>query len=198
LYYDFSFCNDISPYENELRFLDSIVPREFNVISAKSCPLTFSLSNNRIANLYFELEKYFYIFAAFTEQKQDFIDSLQTFIPFQKDLLEFSSRNYKEKNLWNIAASFYLANYFSSAIDSSDGPWPDDLDFKAFKKHLVKLSLATNRLNIFFDKRPDNDLINVIEFPQTENIPEGTIMITNKSYPQYDLLFEDKLKIYGV
>tara|TARA_B100002019_G_C21171613_1_gene548750 strand:+ start:254 stop:850 length:597 start_codon:yes stop_codon:yes gene_type:complete len=198
LYYDYSFCNDVNPYRKELEFLDSIVPREFNVISAKSCPLTFSLSNNRIANLYFELEKYFYIFAAFTEQKQDFIDSLQAFVPFKKDLLEFSSTNYNEKNLWNIATSFYLANYFSAAVDSSDGPWPDDLDFKSFRKHLVKLSLTNNRLNLFFDKRPDNDLINVIEFPQTEEIPEGTIIITNKNYPQHNLLFEDKLKIYGV
>ena len=63
---------------------------------------------------------------------------------------------------------------------------------------MVKLSLTNNRLNLFFDKRPDNDLINVIEFPQTEGIPEGTIIITNKNYPQHNLLFEDKLKIYGV
>ena len=198
MYYDYSFCNDINPYRKELEFLDSIIPREFNVISAKSCPLAFSLSNNRVANLYFQLEKYFYIFAAFTEQKQDFIDSLQAFVPFKKDLLEFSSRNYGENNLWNIATSFYLANYFSVAIDSSDGPWPDDLDFKAFKKHLVRLSLTSNRLNLFFEKTPDNDFINIVEFPQTLELPEGTIAITNKNFPQHNLLFEDKLKIYGV
>lgn len=197
MYYDYSFCNNVSPYRKELEFLDSILPREFNVISAKSCPLTFSLSCNRVANLYFGLEKYFYMFAAFTEQKQDFIDSLLAFVPFKKDLLEFSSRNYGEKNLWNIATSFYLANYFSVAVDSSDGPWPDDLDFKGFKKHLVKLSLTSNRLNLFFDKNPDSDIINVIEFPQKEKITEGTIVITNKNHSQLNLLFEDKLKIYG-
>jgi len=198
LYYDYSFCNNVSPYKKELEFVDSLLPRDFNVISAKSCPLTFSLTKNRTANLYFDLEKYFYVFAAFTEQRHDFIDSLRAFVPFKKDLLEFSSRNYSERNLWNIATSFYLANYFSAAIDSSDGPWPDDLDFKEFKKHLVKLSLTNNRLNLFFDEKPNNDFINVIEFPQTQELPEGTVVITNKNFSQYSLLFEDKLKIYGV
>ena len=197
MYYDFSFCNDIRPYENELKFLDSVLPREFNVINAKSCPLTFALSRGRTTNIHFALEKYFYIFAAYTEQKQDFINGLLTFVPFKKDLLDFASRNYNEKNLWNVALSFYLANYFSNTIDSSDGPWPDDLDFKSFKKHLVNLNLTNSHLKLFFNKEPDLDLINVYEFPQSDKFVEGSLIITNINYNNYNLLFEDKLKIYG-
>ena len=200
MYYDYSFCSDITPYIKELNLLDSIISsREFNVIGAKSCAFTFSLLKNRKANLFFDHDKYFLMYAAFSTQKSEFLQSVNCFDSFDKQMLDFCVTNYSEKSPWNTAIYFYLMNYFSIPLDSSDGPWYDNLDFIKLKKHLISLSLfSESKIECFYKENKKNNFINVYEFPIEDKFEKDSIIITHKHYDDLELIFEDKLKIYGV
>tara|TARA_R110000822_G_scaffold131308_1_gene268277 strand:+ start:553 stop:1152 length:600 start_codon:yes stop_codon:yes gene_type:complete len=199
LYYTYSFCNDLAPYLKELEILHSIIPTNTIVIpNAKSMPFSFALSKSKRIITCFEERKYLFMLLAFLEEQQRFLRHLKTLVPFDENFLNFAMNNTKEIDPWNEAVLFYNLNYFSKQLCSFDGPFDEEQDFDSFQTHLSRLTrINKRRFDVKFEETPPG--FKLYEFPNPNtHFDAGSVVITNRIIPELDLLFEDKLKIYGV
>jgi hypothetical protein len=203
LYYKHSFCDDIAPYSNELKFLDDILTtRHIVVPDAKSLPLSFALSKSRKIQAHYSEKtiKYYYMLMAFTTNKDRFLEHIMSYIPFDDNFLNFSLNNNLKMNEWNQAVLFFILNHYSIPAQSFDGPYFGPEKNDKVKKHLSFLaSVHKRKFNILFNQPVEPIGICLYEFPSSDVVFEpNSIVITNRIIPELDLLFEDKLKIYGV
>ena len=185
MYYDFSFCDDISPYYKELEILADIIPTNSIVVpNAKSMPFSFALSKNKKVTACFEEKRYLFMLLAFAEEPRRFSAHLKTMVPFDESYLNFAMNNNRDIDPWNQAILFYSLHYFSKQLCSFDG-------------HIDKLSLVNKRrFNIKYQEPTTG--FKLYEFPQPDQeLEAGSLVITNRIMNSLDLLFEDKLKIYG-
>ena len=199
MYYDFSFCDDIRPYSKELEILSDLVPTNTIVVpNAKSMPFSFALSKNKKIVTCFEEKKYLFMFVAFLEEQQRFLHHLEALVPFDDNFLNFCLNNSRNIDPWNQAVLFYNLHYFSGRLCSFDGPFKEEKDFDLFANHLKSLRrINKRRFDLKFGE-PDAGF-KLYEFPNPSiNFENGSVVITNRAIPDLDLLFEDKLKIYGV
>lgn len=187
------------PYDSELRFLDSYCKKNKIIVrDATTMPLSFCLAKNRKVVSVFSTLKNYYMFAAFETERDRFIKNLKQMIPFEKDLLHFALNNETVSDPWKLALLQYYICYFSTSIGSYDGPF-SDLEFTKLNKTLSKLlSFPARNLDCQFESTNINDGINIYEFPHNNNFLSNSVIITNRDILNGKLLFEDKLKIYGV
>jgi hypothetical protein len=203
LYYNYSFCDDITPYSNELEFLDKMLTSNHLVIpNAKSLTFSFALSRSRKIEAHYcdKTIKYFYMLLAFMTNKDKFFKHIISYIPFDDNFLNFCLNNNLKLNEWNQAVLFFILNYYSVPVHSFDGPYYGIEKNDKVKKHLSFLgSVPKRRFKIIFDQPIEPSKTYLYEFPNTDVCFEpNSIIITNRIIPELDLLFEDKLKIYGV
>jgi hypothetical protein len=201
LYYNFSFCDDISKYKNEIHILDELLDNNPLIIpNATSMPFSFALSRSRKVNPYFQNKKYLFMLVGLLEEKKRFINNILAFIPFDNQFLNFCLNNKNKMNEWQQGLLFYIINYYSTSLCSFDGPFPEEPDFHTIKSHLMSLlTVGRRRFNINFGDDSANDGTRLYEFPNNiSDFRKGSLIITNKTLQNYELLFEDKLKIYGV
>jgi hypothetical protein len=199
LYYNYSFCDDITPYSKELEILSSIIPTNRIVIpNAKSMPFSFALSKSKNIVACFEERKYLFMIVAFLEEQKRFLAHLNNLIPFDENFLNFAINNKKDIDPWNQAILFYNLHYFSKQLCSFDGPFEEKIDFDGFIKHIKSLrAINKRRFNVKFEEPTAG--FKLYEFPNPDiDFESGSVVITNRIIPELDLLFEDKLKIYGV
>ena len=186
-------------YYNELRFLDdNISHNKIIVPNARSMPFSFSLSKNRKINACFNDKKYLFMLLAFLEERDKFTNHLLRLIPFDENYLNFALNHKRKIDPWNEAIIMYTLNYFSNNLCSFDGPFSKNIDFDSLKRHLKNLSIVNKRrFDISFEEEPSG--FKLYEFPARDTIfDEGSLIITNRTMKNCFLLFEDKLKIYGV
>lgn len=199
MYYDFSFCDDISPYYKELEILADIIPTNSIVVpNAKSMPFSFALSKNKKVTACFEEKRYLFMLLAFAEEPRRFSAHLKTMVPFDESYLNFAMNNNRDIDPWNQAILFYSLHYFSKQLCSFDGPFEEGFEFDLYLSHIDKLSLVNKRrFNIKYQEPTTG--FKLYEFPQPDQeLEAGSLVITNRIMNSLDLLFEDKLKIYGV
>ena len=199
MYYNFSFCDDLGQYASELKKLNEFLPyNDIVVPNAKSMPFSFGLSKSRKIIACFEEKKYLFMLIAFLEETSRFLGHLKSLIPFDENYLNFAMNNTREIDPWNQAILFYNLHYFSNQLCSFDGPFEEVLDFKTFTKHINSLQgVNKRRFDVRFNEGPKGTKL--YEFPDPETILEsGSIVITNRTIQDLELLFQDKLKIYGV
>ena len=200
MYYNFSFCDNIQVYKNEIDFLDKLIgANKITVHNATTLPFAFALSNNRKLFANFNHMNLFFMFAAFETEKDRFLTHIKRYLPFDEEFINFALNREEEIDPWKEAIISYLLCYASTALCSFDGPF-DDVDFSLLKKHLNKISRCpTRNISCHYKEVLPTDGINLFEFPESvNNLPSNSIIITNKSLNDKQLLFEDKLKIYGV
>lgn len=201
MYYDFSFCNDISDYKKELQALDTIIGyRSVIVPNAVSMPFSFPLSKGRKIAANFDDIRFYSMFAAYETELKRYIDNILSFDPIDKTFFDFIL-NKKQTDLWYDACLYYIAFFYSNRLNSFDGPFPDEISRSLLTKNLKYLSsVIKNRLTFLFNENiEDNNSILLYEFPQAEQeFKKNSLIITNKYHDNLNLLFEDKLKIYGV
>ena len=199
MYYDFSFCDDITAYSNEMVALDNIIGNTaITVPDAKSMP--FPLCRNRKITAIFKNPKYYVMLSAFLEEQRAFFRSVGSCIPFDDNFLNFALNNTKKMNPWQETVLFYLLNYCSVPLMSFDGPYITNITKNNLNKHLSRLSrIHKRRFNLQYGEEPKENELLLYEFPNRDiNFREGSLIITNKIIENANLLFEDKLKIYGV
>ena len=82
MYYDYSFCDDISLYKKELDFLDKTIPN-INIVAqnATTMPFSFCLSKTRHVKALFSNLKCYYMFAAWETEKEKFLSSIDKYAP---------------------------------------------------------------------------------------------------------------------
>ena len=199
MYHSFSFCDDIRPYHKELEILDSIIPTNKIVVpDAKSMPFSFALSKGKRVVACFEEKKYLFMLVAFLEEQKRFLQHLEDLIPFDHNFINFSLNNKRNIDPWNQAILFYNLHYFSTQLCSFDGPFEEEKDFDSFLDHLRCLR-ATNKRRFDVKFKKTDTGFKLYEFPNPDTIFEpGSVVVSNRAIPNLDLLFEDKLKIYGV
>jgi hypothetical protein len=201
LHYNYSFCNDIGPYKAELKFLDLFL-QDKNIIipNAKALPYSFSLSKNRNINAFFTNEKYFHMFNNYLQQKDKFLHYIKQFIPFDDNFLNFCLKNQNVQGAWNRSILFFLLNYCSNKIDSFDGPFEENVDFDSINEHLKTLNVFNKRrLKIKLGQPTGVEGTRLYEFPdKNTQFIKNSFVITDRIIPSLGLIFEDKLKIYGV
>jgi len=199
LYYPFSFCDSLRGYSNELRFLDENIPHSKIIVpNAKSMPFSFSLSKNRKINACFNDKKYLFMLLAFLEERDKFTNHLLSLIPFDDNYMNFALNHKRKIDPWNEAIVMYTLNYFSNQLCSFDGPFSENPDFDSLRQHLKSLSTVNKRrFDVSFEEEPSG--FKLYEFPDRDTkFQEGSLIITNRNINNCFLLFEDKLKIYGV
>ncbi len=199
MYHNFSFCDDIRPYSKELKVLSDLVPTNTVVIPrAKSLPFSFALSKSKRIVACFEEQKYLFMLVAFLEEQKRFLAHLETLVPFEENFINFALNNKRAIDPWNQAILFYNLHYFSKQLCSFDGPFEEEKDFDSFLEHLKSLRFVNKRrFDVKFNENVEG--FRVYEFPSPHEVFEpGSIVITNRTIPELSLLFEDKLKIYGV
>jgi len=199
LYYDYSFCDDISLYKKELDFLDKTIPN-INIVAqnATTMPFSFCLSKTRHVKALFSNLKCYYMFAAWETEKEKFLSSIDKYAPFNDDLIQFALHNTLDIDPWEQSILQFILSYSSNGLCSFDGPY-NQFNPELYRKHLVKLMKTRNKnITSEYQIKAQGDL-NIYEFPSKliEFIP-NSIIITNRYISGYKLLFEDKLKIYGV
>ena len=135
---------------------------------------------------------------AFLEERQRFLSHLGSIVPFDSDFINFALNNKRAIDPWNQAILFYSLNYFSARLCSFDGPFDEKMDFDLFLNHLKSLTaINKRRFDIKFEQSTAG--FKLYEFPSVDtDFENGSLVITNRVIPNLDLLFEDKLKIYGV
>lgn len=201
MHYNYSFCNDIRVHKAELKFLDLFLQNKNIIIpNAKSLPYSFSLSKDRNINAFFTNEKYFHMFNNYVQQKDKFLYYIKQFIPFDDNFLNFCLKNQTVQGVWNHSILFFLLNYYSNKIDSFDGPFEENVDFDSIKEHLKTLNIFNKRrLKIKLGQSTGVEGTRLYEFPDpTTQFIKNSFVITDRTIPSLGLLFEDKLKIYGV
>jgi hypothetical protein len=199
LYYNYSFCDDITPYFKELEILESIIPTNTIVLpNAKSMPFSFALSKSKRIVACFEERRYLFMLVAFLEEQRRFTQHLESLVPFDDTFLNFALNNSRDIDPWNQAILFYSLHYFSKQLCSFDGPFAEQNDFEKFVNHLKSIrAMNKRRFDVRFEESVDG--FKLYEFPNPGVCFEpNSIIITNRIIPELDLLFEDKLKIYGV
>ena len=122
------------------------------------------------------------------------------FIPFDDNFLNFCLKNQTVQGVWNHSILFFLLNYYSNKIDSFDGPFEENVDFDTIKEHLKTLNIFNKRrLKIKLGQSTGVEGTRLYEFPDpTTQFIKNSFVITDRTIPSLGLLFEDKLKIYGV
>lgn len=200
MYHKFSFCKNISGYEQELRFLNKILEPygEINVLQATTIPFSFALSSNKIVNAYFEDKDYFHLWRCFIEAKDAFLNHLLYFRKIDPSFLNFCLNNKRKKDVWMKTLLFYIVNLYSNNLHSYDGPWIDDADINLLRSNILDLKTSSNKSIRIFNCEPNLNNVCIYEFPVENDFLEGSIVITNKKMDNLHLLFEDKIKIYGV
>ena len=199
MYYPFSFCDSVQDYSNELHFLDeNIAHNRIVVPNAKSMPFSFALSKSRKVNACFNDKKHLFMLLAFLEERERFTDHLLSLIPFDENYINFAMNNNREIDPWNQAIILYTLNFFSNQICSFDGPFPEEFEFDTLKQHLRRLSTVNKRrFNVSFEEVKSG--FKVYEFPDRDtDLEKGSLVVTNRIMSDCCLLFQDKLKIYGV
>lgn len=199
MYYPFSFCDSIQNYSNELRFLDENISHSKIVVpNARSMPFSFSLSKSRKINACFNDKKHLFMLLAFLEERNRFTNHLLNLIPFDENYLNFALNHKRKIDPWNEAIIMYTLNYFSNRLCSFDGPFPEDLNFDSLRMHLKNLSMVNKRrFDVSFEEEPSG--FKLYEFPSRDTeFEKGSVIVTNRIMNDCFLLFEDKLKIYGV
>lgn len=199
MYYDYSFCDDIQAYKKELEFLDNfITSKEIVAQNATTMPFCFSLSKSRKITALFSNLKCYYMFAAWETEKEKFLSSIDRYAPFDDDLINFASHNTLDLDAWNQSVLQYILCYSSKGFCSFDGPF-EEYDNQAYRKHLVKLMRTRNKNIVAEYQKEIKNKFNIYEFPnKLVDIQSNSIIITNRYLSDYKMLFEDKLKIYGV
>ena len=75
MYYDYSFCDDISSYKKELDVLDNILPiRKLVVANSTSLPFSFALARDRKVDCYYNNVNCLLMMAAFTSERKRFFE----------------------------------------------------------------------------------------------------------------------------
>lgn len=201
MYYDFSFCDNISSYSNEISALDSIIGNtNITVPNARSMPFSFALCRNRKITAIFNNPKYYIMMMAFCEERSNFFKSSLSFIPFDDNFLNFALNNKRKINPWQESILFFLLNYCSAPLMSFDGPYFKDITHDGLTKHFSRLArIHKRKFVIQHNEEPKENELILHEFPNVDTkFREGSLIITNKILDNANLLFEDKLKIYGV
>ena len=201
MYYEFSFCDNIAPYSTEIEALDNIIGNNnISVPSAKSMPFSFALCRNRKITAIFDNPKYYMMILAFLEEQSNFFKSVMSFVPFDDNFLNFALNNTKRMHPWQELTLFFLLNYYSAPLMSFDGPYLENLGREDLSKHFSHLSrIHKRKFQIYYNVTPKKDELLLYEFPNSDvSFREGSLIITNKIIENANLLFEDKLKIYGV
>jgi hypothetical protein len=203
LYYNYSFCDDITPYSKELKFLDNMITtNEIVIPNAKSLPFSFALSKGRKISVHYceNTIKYFYMLNAFITSKDRYLKHILSYIPFDDNFLNFCLNNNIRMNEWDQAVLFFILNHYSIPVHSFDGPYFGTGKDDKVKKHLSFLaSVHKRKFNIVFNQLLEPNKTYLYEFPNPDiDFESGSVVITNRIIPELDLLFEDKLKIYGV
>ena len=201
MYYDFSFCDDIRPYSKEISALDSIIGNNsFTIVGAKSMPFSFALCRNRKITAIFDNPKYYMMIMAFLEEQNDFFNSASSLVPFDDNFLNFALNNTKKINPWQESILFFLLNYYSVPLMSFDGPYLNKLGREDLIRHFSYLSRVHKRkFNVCYNEQPQKNELLLYEFPNKGiSFRDGSLIVTNRNIESANLLFEDKLKIYGV
>ena len=202
MYYDFSFCADVSSYKKELDVLDYVFSHNgVFAPNSETMPFSFSLSKSRHIVGNFENLKLYSMFLAYETEMRRFFETILSFEPIDNNFISFISKNKKQKDPWYEACLYFIAAFYSDTINSFDGPYPENIDKDSMTKHLKRLQSVMKRKLTFTYNEPDayQDYICFYEFPNdVEDLKKGSIIIDNKYHKNLDLLFEDKLKIYGV
>jgi hypothetical protein len=201
LHYDFSFCNNISDFQNELKALDSLIGyNDIAVPNAVSMPFAFALSKGRRVQASFNDIRFYSMFIAYETDMKRFIDNILSFEPIDEKFFNFIL-NKKTKDYWYDACLYYIGFFFSNRLDSYDGPFPSIVDRNLLIKNLKYLpSVVKTRFSFLFNEEiKNNNSVLLYEFPSNDiDLKSGSVVITNKELKDCSLLFEDKLKIYGV
>jgi len=200
LYYNFSFCDNIKIYEKEISFLDNLIgANNITVHNATTLPFAFALSNSRKLFANFNQTSLFFMFCAFETEKDRFLTHIRRYLPFDEEFINFALNREVSIDPWKEAIVSYLLCFASTALCSFDGPF-GDVDESLLRQHLNKISrYPVRNLTCYYKESLPTGGINLFEFPESiNNIPTNSIIVTNKSYDDKQLLFEDKLKIYGV
>lgn len=199
MYHDYSFCDNVSFYKNELDFLDKTVPNTDIVIQkATTMPFSFCLSKSRQVTALFSNLKCYYMFAAWETEKEKFLSCVNKYAPFDNDLIQFALHNTLDIDAWDQSVLQFILSYSSNGLCCFDGPF-SEFDSEAYRKHLVKLMKTRNK-NITAEYQVEKQgEFNIYEFPSKliDFVP-NSLIITNRYIEGCSLLFEDKLKIYGV
>jgi hypothetical protein len=200
LYYDFSFCDDIASYESELNVLDSILPnRTLSVANSTSLPFSFALSKSRKVHCYYNNINYLLMMVAFTEERKRFFDAIKSMVPFDDGFLNFALNTQKKIDPWYRAVLDYFLNFYSKSLCSFDGPFLDNENPNLIREHISKILMFPKRkFELYYEQEPEGGIL-FYEMPNMDQkFRKNSIIITNRVLPDLDLLFEDKLKIYGV
>jgi len=200
LYYNYSFCDDITGYKNELDVLDSILPsRKLVVANSTSLPFSFALARDRKVDCYYNNVNYLLMMAAFTSERKRFFDTMRSMIPFDENFLNFALNNKKKIDPWYRAVLDYFLNFYSKSLCSFDGPFLENENPDIIKQHLKQIFMFPRRkFELYYNEEPQGNIL-FYEMPNKEQeFRKNSIIITNRVIPHLDLLFEDKLKIYGV
>ena len=200
MYHKFSFCKNLSGYEQELDFLDKILKPydQINTLQATTIPFSFALSADKIVNAYFVDKDYEHLLRCFLEAKDTFLNHLLHFRKVDENFLNFCLNNKRKKDVWMKTLLFYIINLYSNNLYSYDGPWFDKTDVSLLKSNILDLKMSSNKsIKIHKDETLLNNVC-LYEFPDVEDFIEGSIVITNKKINNLHLLFENKVKIYGV
>ena len=201
MYYNFSLCDNLKAYDQELKFLDTMLHdyKELNILSAKSMSFGFALSLDRQINCFFDDDDYHELWKVFLKNKDRFLKHSLYFKNINQDFLTFCAYNKNKKSQWMKSLTFFIANVYSNNINSSDGPWFNTINDSTLRKHIIDLKTCNlHNINICTGEI-DHGIASIYDFPSedTQLIP-GSIVITNKVFNNLHLLFENKLKIYGV
>ena len=192
----------MSSYKKELGVLDYIFShKSIFVPNAVTMPFSFSLARSRPVVANFEDLRLYSMFLAYETEMKRFFETILSFEPLDANFISFISKNKKQKDPWYDACLCFIASYYSEAINSFDGPYPEVIEKNLIAKHLKRLqSVIKTKLSFTFEEGgsyPNH--IAFYEFPESiENLKKGSVVIDNKHHQDLDLLFEDKLKIYGV
>ena len=199
MYYNYSFCDNVSEYKKELDFLDKTIKDKSIVAqNATTMPFSFCLSKSRKVTAVFSNLKCYYMFAAWETEKEKFLTTIDKYAPFDDKLINFASHNTLDLDAWNQSVLQYILCYCSKGLCSFDAPF-DTFDAQAYRKHLIKLMSTRNKnINAEYQEEVEGQF-NIYEFPnKLTDIQKRSLIITNRHLDDYELLFEDKLKIYGV
>lgn len=200
MYHKYSFCDDVTHNKNELEFLDKALNcKHFVVRNATTMPFSFALSKNRKVTALFSNIKNFFMFAAWETEKDRFLKYISKYIPFDEDLFNFALHNKLDSSPWQQSHLQFILCFTSHGFCRFDGPFdkPDEL---LTRRHVSRL-MATKNKNITAEYQIEipNESVNLYEFPtKGQEFLPNSFIITDKRIDDYNLLFEDKLKIYGV
>jgi len=172
---------------------------ELNILTAKSMSFGFALSFNRHVNCYFDDNDYLELWKTFLKNKNKFLTHSLYFKNVNHDFLNFCAYNKNKKTHWMKNLTFFIANIYSNNINSSDGPWFNTVSDSMLRKHIIDLKTCNlDNINICTGD-VDDEIPSIYDFPSEDTeLISGSIVITNKVFNNLHLLFENKLKIYGV